>query len=77
MRLLRQFKTFYYFFTKRFYKCKKAQNHLKRTKIKKAYKKHLRDKKSLIPLFAFCAFAWLCFYAFSAFSAFSSCKIFS
>ena len=45
-------------------------------KFKNAYKKHLREEKSLIRLFAFCAFAWLCFYAFSAFSAFSACKIF-
>ena len=44
---------------------------------KKAYKKHLREKKSLIRLFVFCAFAWLCFYAFSTVNAFSACKIFS
>ena len=39
-----------------------------------------KGKKSLIPLFAFCAFAWLCFYAFndfSAFNTFNACKIFS
>ena len=37
----------------------KAQNSYKRTKTKNAPKKHLRGKKSLIRLFAFCAFAWV------------------
>ena len=47
------------FFIQKFYNHKKAQNAYKRTKIKNALKKHLRGKKSLIPLFAFCAFAWV------------------
>ena len=37
----------------------KAQNTYKQTKIKNALKKHLRGKKSLIRLFAFCAFVLL------------------
>ena len=47
--------------------------------MKNTYKKHLRGKKLLIRLFAFCAFTWLCFYVFSAFSAFNAfgaCKMF-
>ena len=69
---------FFFFFTKRFYKYKKAQNRLRQTKTKKnAHKTHPGEKKSLICLFAFCAFPWLCFYAISAFNAFSACKIFS
>ena len=68
-----------FFLTKRFHKHKKAQNCLQQTKIKKCVYKHLRRKKLLIHIFAFCAFAWLYFYnvsAFSAFNAFSACKIF-
>ena len=34
--------------------------------------KHLREKKSLILLFAFCAFAWLCLCVFGAFGAFGA-----
>ena len=62
------------FFTKRFYKYKKAQNRLQQTKIKKYVQKISKGKKSLIRLFRICAFAWFCFYAFSVFSAFSACK---
>ena len=47
----------FFFFTKRFLHTPKAQNRLQRTKINNAYKKHLRGKKLLIHLFAFCAFA--------------------
>ena len=35
---------FFVFFTKRFHNHKKAQNAYKRTKIKNAPKKHLREK---------------------------------
>ena len=41
-------------------------------------KKHLRERKSLIRLFAFGAFhTFYAFYAFCAFNAFCACKIFS
>ena len=56
MRLLGQFQTFYFFFTKRFHKYKKAENHLQRTKLKKYVQKTSKGKNSLIHLFAFCAF---------------------
>ena len=36
----------YFFFTKRFYKYKKAQNRLQRTKIKKMCIKYIQGKKS-------------------------------
>ena len=48
---------FIIFFTKRFYRYKKAQNRLQRKKIKNLYKKHLRGKKvtySLIYDLCFC-----------------------
>ena len=67
-----------YFFTKRFYTHKKHKTHKthineQKQKMQRFYtlKKHLRGRKSLIRLFAFCAFAWLCLCAFCA------CKIFS
>ena len=54
-----------------------AQNAYKRTKTKRqhfyAHKKHLRSRKSLIPLFAFCVF--YAFYAFCACKNFSLKKI--
>ena len=53
MRLLRQFSTFYYFFTTRFYKYKKAQNRLQRTKIKNAYKNHIREQSHLFAYLRF------------------------
>ena len=54
MRLLRQF---YFFFHN---KISQAQNRLQRTKIKKnMHKKHPREKKLLIRLFAFCPFILL------------------
>ena len=71
--VIRTVLNFWLFFTKRFHKHKKVQNRLQQRKTKNAYNRHLRGKKLLIRLFAFCAFAWLCFYAFSAFNA---CKIF-
>ena len=45
----------------------KVQTAYKGTKIKNAHKKHLRKKKSLIHLFAFCASAWLCLCVFCVF----------
>ena len=54
--------SFLLFFTKRFYKYKKHKTAYSEQKLKNAYKKHLREKKSLIRLFAFCAFAWSCLY---------------
>ena len=39
--VIRSVLNFLIFFTKRFYKYKKAQNSLQRTKIKNVYKKHL------------------------------------
>ena len=42
----------------------KSTKRYKQTKIKNALKKHLKGKKSLTCLFAFCAFAWLCLCAF-------------
>ena len=45
------------FFTKRFHKHKKAQNHLTVNKNKNTHKKHVKGKKLLINLFAFSAFA--------------------
>ena len=36
--------------------------------MKNVHKKHLREKNSLICLFAFCAFVCLCFCAFGAFA---------
>ena len=77
--LILNFLLLFFFLQKDFTSTKKAQNRLQLTKIKNVYKKHLREKKSLIRLFAFCAFDALCFYAFigfSAFNAFSACKIF-
>ena len=53
MRLLRQFSTFYYFLTTRFYKYKKAQNRLQRTKIKNAYKNHIREQSHLFAYLRF------------------------
>ena len=44
MRLLRQFKTFYYFFMKRFYTHKKAQKSTKSTKSTKKHKKETKQK---------------------------------
>ena len=77
MRLLTQLKLFVTFLQKGFASTKKHKTAYSEQKLKNANKKHLREKKSLIQLFAFCAFAWLCFYAFSPFSAFSAWKIFS
>ena len=47
----------FFFFYKKILHTPKAQKRLKRTKIKNEYKKHLKGKKLLIHLFAFCAFA--------------------
>ena len=67
----------FFFLQKDFTSTKEHKTAYNKQKSKNVYKKHLREKKSLIRLFTICAFAWLCFYAFSAFSAFSACKIFS
>ena len=50
----------------------KEQKRFQRTKIRNMHKRHLRGKKLLICLFAFCAFAWLHLCAFRAFRAFSA-----
>ena len=55
-----------------FHKHKKHKAAYREQKFKNAHKKHLRGKKLLIRLFAFCAFAWLQFCAFSALSTFST-----
>ena len=70
------------FLRKDFTHKKKHKNGNKRTKIKKpafyTHKKHLREKKSFIRLFAFlcflcfCAFAWLSLCAFCAFRSVAS-----
>ena len=78
LRLLGQFKLF--FWQKKILHTPKAQNRLQQTKIKNRHKKHRREKKSFIRLFAFCAFAWLhlcAFSVFSVFSAFSAISAFS
>ena len=76
--VIKSVSNFLLFFYEKILQVQKSTKPLTANKnFKKAYKKHLREKKSLIRLFVFCAFAWFCFYAFSAFSAFSACKIFS
>ena len=63
-----------FFFYKKNLHAQKAQNGYMRTKNKRAAflcaKKHLRRRKSLIRLFAFCAF--YAFYAICVFCAFSA-----
>ena len=63
---------FFFFLQKDLTSTKKHKTVYSEQKLKNVYKKHLREKKSLIHLFAFCAFAWLCFDAFSAFSSFNA-----
>ena len=76
--VIKSVSNFLLFFYEKILRVQKSTKPLTANKnFKNAYKKHLREKKSLIRLFVFCAFAWFCFYAFSAFSAFSACKIFS
>ena len=55
MRLSRQFQTSLF----KNFTSTRSTKRLQRTKTKNALKKHLRGKKSLICLFAFCAFAWV------------------
>ena len=68
----RDFSLFFFSFLCAHKKHKKTQNVYKRTKIKKADKKHLRGKKSLVYLrfFCFCLFASLCFLCFLCFWCF-------
>ena len=60
MRLLRVL-NFSLIFYEKILEIQKSAKQLTANKKKNAYRKHLREKKSLIRLFAFCAFAWLCF----------------
>ena len=63
---------FFFFLQKDLTSTKKHKTVYSEQKLKNVYKKHLREKKSLIHLFAFYAFAWLYFDAFSAFSSFNA-----
>ena len=60
-----------FFFTKRFYKYKKAQNRLQRTKNKNYAQKTSKKKKVTYSLICVLGFCLVAFCAFSAFSAFS------
>ena len=81
MRSLGQFQTFLFFLQKDFTITKSTKTHISKQKQKRqrfyALKKHLRGKKSLIHLFAFCAFAWLRLCAFCAFAWLRLCAFFA
>ena len=72
MRLSRQFQTFLFFFTRRFHTHKKHKTHISEQKQKRQHfyphKKHLREGKSLLRLFASLRFlSFLCFLCFLCF----------
>ena len=70
--VIRSVLNLFFFLQKDFTITKKHKTTYSETKMKNTHKKHLRGKKLLIRLFAFCAFAWLQFCAFSALSTFST-----